>query len=786
MTKKVLVVALALTASLLLCTNLFGQTINNNCSGGVNPRFIGAGSSAQINALGYAAANLTLLATGSGNVANGEYALITTKLGTIVDSRTGLTDTGLTMFVVWDPTATGACNLYVYYQTDSGVGDKDFFAYEKFTATNSTVTSHEHFNSIGAAYGTAPVGTITPQNVIKGMKDGCWYGGINGGSSGTTCTGGSAVTAIPSMVTTFLNLSPATYVNKPTPPAAQSYCGNVTSVSITSQFYCYFNAAGTDIRPEDALYAFNRALATYNGIVPPATKGGTLTGLGYGGQSLTNGSAGCVSGTTLIGCPFIDSFNQGSEFFVAKWALSGSDPIKSGSLPSYATLSVGASPMVIIAGNEDTANLGSTFSDPNSANGKNYNYNNINRQLLTELYSGEATCLNDLQPNAAGTAAPNAGIPLQIVTREALSGTYNTTEWTGIRIQTGGPLADNNTPNANADNGQEQFNDPNVFPGHFSATDCSYQGAINGIGVAYPQSNCFNPMFLSYDGTDIKVGKNCQGKSGGTAPGLPVRLRGVGSGELVNAVIGKYNASGVSGSGSATVFNPIGYAFWSYGNLNALCTTITGTVCSGSPAWLGHYLTVDGIDPIFNTPGGEFDATPNPSGAYNPPVCDFKVTCPTVPFTHTKDGTYPMWGVLRTVTFATVAGKLNTPPGVLDMIANEEITADCPPGSLTCTYLPDYVPFLTHVTGSNGVYTGDLNLFVYRSHYKASGLSVNANNGHTACAGDFTAVALQGGNVKSPVCLVDFGNDAGGAVLTVQSDVDFIADFGTEEYGLRQ
>jgi hypothetical protein len=770
MKRKTLVVALACAASLLLATNVFAQTINNNCSGGVNLKFVGVGSSAQINALGYAAANLEL-------GAHNEYGLITFKTATITDQRASLTDTGLTTFVVWDPSATGPCDAYVYFQTDSGVGDKDFFSYEKFTASASTVTGKQHFNSIGAVSVAVPTGTITPANVIKGMKDGCWFGGINGGSSATTCTGGSAVTAIPSTIATSLNISPATYVNQPVPPAAPAYCGNVSTVAVTSQFYCKFNAAGTDIRPEDALYAFNRALTTYNGIVPPATKGGTLTGLGYGTGN------GCNGGTANVGCPFIDSFNQGSEFFVAKWALTGSDPIKSGTLPAYSTLSVGASPLVVIAGNEDTSNLGSTFTD--SFGKTNYTYNNINRQILQQVFSGYSSCLSDLQTANAGTGATGAGIPLQVVEREALSGTYNTWEFTAVRTQQGGPLLNSATPDANADSGQEQFNDPNVFPGHFNVAggDCTYQGTINSIGVAYPQANCFNPLFLSYDGTDILAGSKCKGASGGTAPGLPVRLRGVGSGELVNAVIGKFNASGSSGSGSATVFNPIGYAFWSYGNLNALCQTITGTSCN---KFLGHYLTVDGLDPIFTTQGGEFDSPTNPSGPFNPPVCDFTVTCPTISFTNLKNGSYPLWGVLRTVTFAPVTGKVVTPPGVLDMIANEEITADCPPGSSTCTYIPDYVPFLKNVTGSNGVYTGDLNLFVYRSHFKQTGSTVNPANGHKGCSGVFTGVAIQGGRSGASTCLVDFGNDEGGSVLTVQSDVDFLADFGTEEFGLRQ
>ena len=62
--------------------------------------------------------------------------------------------------------------------------------------------------------------------------------------------------------------------------------------------------------------------------------------------------------------------------------------------------------------------------------------------------------------------------------------------------------------------------------------------------------------------------------------------------------------------------------------------------------------------------------------------------------------------------------------------------------------------------------------------------------------GNFTGVTLQGGTSGSSVCLVDTGNDVGGSVFTVQTDVDFNADFGStfltsskplyEIYGLHQ
>ncbi|MGC2170606.1 MAG: hypothetical protein WA623_04380 [Candidatus Sulfotelmatobacter sp.] len=747
MTKRILVATLALMASLLLATNVFAQTAQ--CTGGVNLRFVGVGSSAQFADLAFAADDLL-------TAAHGTYAVISFKGTIITDKRAGLTDSGLTTWVEWDPTATTSpCDAYVYIQTDSGVGDKDFFAYETYTASASTVTSAQHFKSIAAAYATLPSGVIAAGNLVPGLAD-----------NSTDPNG------VPATLQAALNITPETYVNKPSPPVAPAYCGNTASVVKTNQIYCYFNAAGTDIRPEDALYAATRALAPYNGLDYPTTKvgAGTLTGLGYGA------GPGCATGTTLVGCGIEDSFLNGKTspavFNVVAFKLLGTDPIAGGTLPAYTTLSVGAAPVVVIVGNEDTSTFGFGESSKDASGNENYGIHDISRQVLAQTFSGYTQCTGDLFSSGASTG--DHGRPMQVIEREPLSGTYNTFEFTGVRTLAGSanPATTPGPPISQEDSGQEQFNDPNLYP---NLAGCSY---TNG----FPSANCFNPLFLTRQGTT-----QCIGTSGGTSPGLPIRLRAIGTGEEVKAVTYQLNQAT---SGSTTVFNPIGYTFWGYGNTNPLCSAITGTTCTGT--WRGHYLTVDGIDPLFSTEGGEFDfgygnsknPSPrnvpyNPSGAYNPPVCNLAVgtTCFKIPFTHMKDGRYPLWSLLRTVTFAPKSGIIATPTGVLDMIANEEIAS-------VSDGLSDFVPFLTDVTGSNGVYTGNLNLFVFRSHYLQSG--IGAANGHKACAGVFTGVSLQGGTLASSTCLVDFGGDEGGSVLTVQSDVDFNSDFSTEEYRLHQ
>ena len=151
--------------------------------------------------------------------------------------------------------------------------------------------------------------------------------------------------------------------------------------------------------------------------------------------------------------------------------------------------------------------------------------------------------------------------------------------------------------------------------------------------------------------------------------------------------------------------------------------------------------------------------------------------------------------MLRLVTFSNVGSTQVTPEGVINVLAYAQLEAA--PGS--AEQLSDFVPFLNGITGlpytqGGALPTGDLNLGVFRSHYLQS--AVDANNGHSACAGTFTGVSITGGTSGAKTCLVDAGGDMGGSVLTVQSDVDFNLDFGgvtvngrvypAEIYGLHQ
>ncbi|MGD0567610.1 MAG: hypothetical protein ABSA78_04320 [Candidatus Sulfotelmatobacter sp.] len=737
MNKKIMVVALALMATTLITTNVFAQAA---CSSGVTIQFNAVGSSAQANSFALAAKAITGYGTSP------FYNLVSTKKGAVITDKRpasgAVTDSANPFWVMWDNNAV--CNVYAYWTIDSGAGVKDFFAYEKFTNGSAKV-----YTSLAAAYGTLTDSSFAGnENQVGGLPD---------TQDSQVGVAGSAFEAIEAV----LNTTPETRVATGN-VQAPAYCGNTTTTSTAalSQYQCYFNVGATDIRPEDALYATTRALTTYSGYSIAVSSTGTsnvitkvgtgeLTGLGYN----TANNGGTCTPSTAVGCTIVDSFDQGKTFNVVNFKLSGTDPLAGGSLPAYTTLATGAEPVLVIVHN------GSVFGETSSGT---YTYHNINKQVLAQVFSGQTHCTGDLLTSSAA----GHGDPIQVVEREPLSGTYNTFEFTAVRTLAGSanPLfAPTGTgtslpPASNAYIGQEEFNDPNALPGG-NGTACSITGG-------FPQANCFNPLFLENPINEC------------TESGfLPVRLRAIGTGEEVKATVATYT----SGAGNAAVDNSIGYSFWGYGNLDPLCSATGGTSsCPGS--YIGHYLTVDSIDPLFTTPGGALDSTPNPAGAYNPPYCNVtgtSNTCFAIPFTHILDGSYPLWSMLRLVTFAPVSGKTKTPIPVLNMVAEAETTT-------ATDGLSDFVPFLNTLSGSltTGVWTGNLNIFAFRSHYTQS--AIKPANGHTGCAGVFTGISLQGGSVGHSTCLVDFGGDVGGSVLTVQGDVDYLSDWSVEEYGTHQ
>jgi len=723
MTKKILA-ALMFAASALLTPSVFAAT---PCSTGATLQFVGVGSSAQFNTLAYAAQDV-ISASGAGpaNVfsVTGKDSLGNNTVQ-VLDSRPGVNKTdSATTWIEWDNNAN--CNVYTYWSVDSTVGVKDFLSYNKITVGTATYSVQASYGQISADVETAN---------FSGTE-------CNGTTKCTTNKIGALAdnqTSVPATIVVALSVIPA---NIP-PHARPAYCG-VNPLKTGSGAFCYFNAAGTDIRPEDAYFATTRLLST---IV--AT--GHLTGLGYnnaacGGDGLATASK--------IGCPIYDSFGQSKVFNTLAFKLSGTDPIGAGTIPPSAAFAVGAAPLLVFVGNGDTTS-GQGFGATDSK-GK-YIFNNINRQILAQVFQGRTHCTTDLLTNGIAT-----GKPIQSVLREPLSGTYNVFEFTGVRTLSGSAnpaVAVNSVSGikSNDYSGQEEGIDP--------ALNFNTGAGCPGSGATAPNGSesCGDPVWM-------------ETASGGCGAGL--RLRAIGTGLEVPAALGQKN------SGSSVVTDGIGYSFWSYGNL------------APTAGNAGHYLTVDGIDPLFNTPGGADDVNPNPNGAYNPPQCNFSaLPCFALPFTHVIDGTYPLWNVLRIMSFSNqgsgASATLVTPPAVLNLIAYDQIEV-----TNAARNTSDFVPFLKNLTNSGTlaapVWKGDLNLFVFRSHYQAAGSPNKPDNGHHSCisggVASFTGVALQGGSPTQAACLVDKGNDMGGSVLTVQSDVDWNLDAGTtaEQYNLHQ
>jgi ABC-type phosphate transport system substrate-binding protein len=137
-----------------------------------------------------------------------------------------------------------------------------------------------------------------------------------------------------------------------------------------------------------------------------------------------------------------------------------------------------------------------------------------------------------------------------------------------------------------------------------------------------------------------------------------------------------------------------------------------------------RYMTIDGVDPLNATyTGGTF------------PTCT--APCPgVVTFPHIIDGSYPSWNVLRVVT------KMPVPTGISSLITAAQTQV---------LQIPDFVP--------------ENQLEVFRSHYTQAGIT--GKNGH---------IGRQ----------AEAGGDMGGAVFTVQADLDNITDTGHEFIGYKQ
>ena len=193
------------------------------------------------------------------------------------------------------------------------------------------------------------------------------------------------------------------------------------------------------------------------------------------------------------------------------------------------------------------------------------------------------------------------------------------------------------------------------------------------------------------------VNNPLKAQAGTCVAGAGSRYRGIGTGEVVKGVLH-------SGDGTFTnLVDGIAYTFFSYGNVSSLANqTKYG------------YITINGIDPIFQTYGSTLDpgqpATPGtlPAAANLPATCaggagsfpcsEHNIWSNGFSLPNVRNGTYRAWSLLRLV--ATGTPSVNA--AALAKAAQAGVV----------NIVPDYVPAVT-VVG-----TTDLGIKLLRSHYQ--------------------------------------------------------------------
>jgi hypothetical protein len=198
------------------------------------------------------------------------------------------------------------------------------------------------------------------------------------------------------------------------------------------------------------------------------------------------------------------------------------------------------------------------------------------------------------------------------------------------------------------------------------------------------------------------------------------RGRAVGTGEMITAVNGNADT--------------IGFAFWGFSTYQGKANI--------------KYLSVDGVDPLYSGPSS------NPGGVGVFPSCTtnsngYATACPNLSFPNIVNGSYPIWSNYRLI-WDPFTSSTNIAPYV---VAAAQTASDPSTGLVT-----DFVPVQYMQT--------------FHSHYTQvvsdSGAAYGGNNGFkTAENGESQLVNIP-----------ETGGDMGGAVLTIQSEVDYLLDTG--------
>jgi hypothetical protein len=353
-----------------IMTKLFGTAVAlvvlSTCANAQTPVFVAGGSSALFLELGEAAGTSTL-ASPAGLGATCVWSQKSGKATSLAVTDT-VTESGQS-WIAWTPGAASSCTA-----TSSST---KIYAYVQL---DSVLGNRLYFNGGTIGYKTSSPAGVATDNLIHNANN-------------------SIVeqATLPSAIWTALSGKALT-------------------------------AAGTDIRPEDAAFAIQRA-TTGCGV---AVSGSQYLGLGY------------TAGTSVI-----SSYYSTSTFHTNTFTLPSS---------GYAVLSVGATP-IIFAVNTTGTGFGSGVTDITMANLQKY----LEGQIGSTSYVA----------GAAGTSAAT------VLIREPLSGTYNTVEY----------AVPNTIENQNSQEAGNCTGTPlslNTNPMHLAASDGSggYRNRVIGTGEA--------------------------------------------------------------------------------------------------------------------------------------------------------------------------------------------------------------------------------------------------------------------------------------------------------------
>jgi len=261
------------------------------------------------------------------------------------------------------------------------------------------------------------------------------------------------------------------------------------------------NFAATDIRPEDAKFASNRALTAYGSFMT----GRGFTGVGY---QATGGNP------AWLGTPIVSSVSTATANPV-DWAFvpGDTDPVTgvAGTRP-YLELAIGAAPVLVVANTSNSA--AGHMGDPALA------ITNIDSMVLNNALLGNLGHVRDLSSN--GTGAADAALHVWI--REPLSGTFNTMEF---NVPNTNSIAGDYAQGNGRVTGQEAgINTANVAcAGHQTSTGCP-----SGFESGNPLYHFITPAVGSANGS--------------------TRGRVIGSGEMVST--------------TNLVPDSLGYSFWGF------------------------------------------------------------------------------------------------------------------------------------------------------------------------------------------------------------------------------